>query len=126
MADASIDRLIEALAAKLPAKATRQTVELALRAAIDAVPKSQLRDKLLLKEGRWVRAILQRLAERIENEVQDSAAAAEQEVAAEEEVAEEVRGQFLGSSSTLIQSKLRVSVVCTIAIASDVGPKDDK
>ncbi|OLP86239.1 hypothetical protein AK812_SmicGene32682 [Symbiodinium microadriaticum] len=92
MADASIDRLIEALAAKLPAKATRQTVELALRAAIDAVPKSQLRDKLLLKEGRWVRAILQRLAERIENEVQDSAAAVEQEAAEQEEVAEGVEG----------------------------------
>eukprot|EP00435_Cladocopium_sp_Y103_P039563 s196_g10.t1 len=49
-----MDKLIAALAEKLPANAGRSTVELAFRAAVDALPKSKLRNTALLKQDRLI------------------------------------------------------------------------
>eukprot|EP00913_Durusdinium_trenchii_P030321 g28405.t1 len=49
-----MEKLLHALAEKLPANAGRSTVELAFRSAVDALPKSKIRDELLLKQTRLI------------------------------------------------------------------------
>jgi len=70
---ASVDRLLEALAAKLPSDASRSTVEFALRAAIDALPQSKTRDRLLARQAGYIRRLLGLVQEKRVEATPDSA-----------------------------------------------------
>eukprot|EP00438_Fugacium_kawagutii_P014395 Skav221735 [mRNA] locus=scaffold542:436715:438121:- [translate_table: standard] len=54
----AMEKLIGALAEKLPAHAGRSTVELAFRAAVDALPKSKLKDRVLVKREQLIGRLL--------------------------------------------------------------------
>ena len=72
-----MEKLIDALAEKLPADAGRPTVELAFRAAIDALPKTKLREALLLKQkrliGRLVALVRQKVPQELEGTGEEAA-----------------------------------------------------
>ncbi|CAK9055309.1 unnamed protein product [Durusdinium trenchii] len=63
-----MEKLLHALAEKLPANAGRSTVELAFRSAVDALPKSKIRDELLLKQTR----LIGRLRSLVRSKVEES------------------------------------------------------
>lgn len=73
----TMEKLIDALAEKLPANAGRPTVELAFRAAIDALPKTKLREALLLKQkrliGRLVALVRQKVPQELEGTGEETA-----------------------------------------------------
>lgn len=73
----TMEKLIDALAEKLPADAGRPTVELAFRAAIDALPKTKLREALLLKQkrliGRLVALVRQKVPQELEGTGEEAA-----------------------------------------------------
>ncbi|CAE8652499.1 unnamed protein product, partial [Polarella glacialis] len=54
MASVKIDQLLQALSQRLPPDAHKRTVEAALRAAIDGLPKSKTRDRLLRDQKSYI------------------------------------------------------------------------